>query len=454
MSLGIRLSALSMLFCLMLGASLADADIDMDVRTTRAQSSLLSGTEAKKILPAEWQKYRPDTLVRRDESLRRIRALGLRPAADQKAGRNRECSNQIFLEAKWRALYTADFAALDRRIGDLEKSLQTDDQNYATQQSAADGSWGACYEQTFMKVEASMLALQAMFDRQVSPKYAISFMPQLRSGSDVIAMLKPLLVSDIAKEGIDHRSELNALTTYAAQFGFKSYWQPYLEDRVQGLLRDRDPGGIDEIRTEMRTFLDSWQDPETGYWGAWYRINGGLYRTIDLSISFHLISYLKGQVNYWPQIIDTTLKIADEPYPYGWRYKGGLNTHNNYDVVKIFRFGWPHMTAGQRDRVRKVMGRMLDWTLAHSLRPDGSFKGDQDFFSSVASDYYFGVSFLDEIGYWRADNRFWTNDAWTGSRATCLRIRQHLASLQLDDSLILAARQKLDAGCGSPVGRN
>lgn len=454
MSLGLRLPILATGFCLMVGVSLADADIGMDIRATRAQSSLLSGTEAKKILPVEWQKYRPDTLARRDEALRRLRVLGLRLAADQKAGRNRECSNQIFLEAKWRALYTGDFNALDKRIRDLEKSLQTDDQSYATQQSAADGSWGACYQQTFMKVEASMLALQAMFDRQVSPKYAINVMPQLRNGNDAIAMLKALLVSDVANEGIDHRSELNALTTYAAQFGFKSYWQPYLEDRVQGLLRDRDPGGIDKIRAEMRAFLNSWQDPETGYWGAWYRINGRLYRTIDLSITFHLISYLKGDVHYWPQIIDTTLKIEGEPYPYGWRYKGGLNNHNNYDVVKIFRYGWPHMAPDQRNRVRKVMAGMLDWTLTHSLQSDGSFKGDQDFFSSVASDYYFGVSFLDEIGYWRADNRFWTNDDWRGSRATCLRIRQHLASLQLDDSLILAARRKLDAGCGSPVGRD
>lgn len=439
---------------LILGMSFAGADIVTDIRDMRAQSSLLSGTEAKKLLPAEWVKYRADTLARRDQALKRIRAIGARLANDHKAGRSRECSDQIFLEAKWRALYTADFAALEQRIGDLEKSLEIDDQRYAAQQSAADGSWGACYQPTFMKVEASMLALQAMFDRQVSPKYAIKFMPQLRSGSDVIAMLKALLVSDIAKDGIDHRSELNALTTYAAQFGFKSYWQSYLEDGVEGLLRDRDPGGIAGIRVGMRQFLDSWQDPETGYWGAWYRIDGRLYRTIDLSITFHLISYLEGNVQYWPQIIDTTLNIEGEPYPYGWRYAGGLNNHNNYDVVKIFRYGWPHMTEEQRGRVRKRMEKMLDWTLTQSLQPDGSFKGDQDFFSSVASDYYFGVSFFDEIGYWRADNRFWTNDTWKGSRATCLSIRQRLASLQLNDSLILATRKKLDAGCGSPVGRD
>ena len=34
-----------------------------------------------------------------------------------------ECSNEIYLEAKWLHRYTADWHRLDRRLDDLDKSL-------------------------------------------------------------------------------------------------------------------------------------------------------------------------------------------------------------------------------------------------------------------------------------------------------------------------------------------
>ena len=95
------------------------------------------------------------------------------------------------------------------------------------------------------------------------------------------------------------------------------------------------------------------------------------------------------------------------------------------------------------------MRRMLDWALEQSLQPDGSFASDEDFFSSVASDYYFGISFLDEVGYWRAKKRFWTDETFAGSTATCLLIRQRLAKLHLASPLAMAAADKLPASCGS-----
>ena len=71
-------------------------------------------------------------------------------------------------------------------------------------------------------------------------------------------------------------------------------------------------------------------------------------------------------------------------------------------------------------------------------------------FSSVSSDYYFGVSFFDEIGYWRTKKRFWTDEAFVGAQANCLLIRRRLADLQLKSPLGLAAEQKLEASCGAP----
>jgi hypothetical protein len=443
-------SILLVLLCLVLGVPPADATIVDEARRLREQSVLLDGVEAKKILSQEWMKYDPRTLERRDEALRRVRDLGKRLAEDQNARRSRDCSAQIFLEAKWRALYTADFETIDRRIRDLEESFSNDNQAYVTQQSPVDGSWGICFEPLFMKVEATMFALQMMHRDNVVPKYALTLAPEVRTANDLVALLAQLLVSDIARDGIDHRSELAAPITNATQFQFKSYWQAYLEDQVEGLLRDRDPGGIATIRAKVRQFLNAWQDPVTGYWGAFYRIGDRLYRTTDLSITFHLISYLKGDVQYWPQIIETTFKIKDEPYPYGWRYGISSNNHNNYDVVKIFRYGWPHMTEDQRVRVRQAMREMLSWALDHSLQSDDSFAPDENFFSSVSSDYYFGVSFFDEIGYWRAEKRFWTDETFEAAPRSCPLIRRRLADLRLKSPFALGAEQKLEASCGSP----
>jgi hypothetical protein len=141
-----------------LAVSSAAADVADDVRRLREQSLLLVGSDAKAILAQEWAKFNLRTLERRGQALRRVRALGKRLAADQNARRSRECSAQIFLEAKWRAIYTADFEAIERRIRDLEASLENDDQGYVAQQSPVDGSWGACLEPMFMKLEATMFA--------------------------------------------------------------------------------------------------------------------------------------------------------------------------------------------------------------------------------------------------------------------------------------------------------
>jgi hypothetical protein len=238
-----RRSLLSVLACIALGVSSVDAEVIDEVSRLREQSVLLVGADAKKILAQEWTKYDPGTLERREHALRRVRELGKRLAGDQSAGRSRECSAQIFLEAKWRAIYTADFDAIEQRIRDLETSLGNDDQAYATQQSPVEGSWGVCFEPMFMKLEATMLALQMMHRDDLAPKYALNLAPEVRTVDDAVALLARLLISDVAQDGVDHRSELAALTTFGAQFQFKAYWQSYLEDQVEGLLRDRDPGG-------------------------------------------------------------------------------------------------------------------------------------------------------------------------------------------------------------------
>ena len=157
-----RRSLLFAVASIALGVSSADADVVEDVHRLREQSVLLVGSDAETILAQEWTKFDLRTLERRGQALRRVRALGKRLAADQNAHRSRDCSAQIFLEAKWRAIYTADFETIERRIRDLEASLGNDNQAYVAQQSPVDGSWGVCFEPMFMKLEATMFALQRL----------------------------------------------------------------------------------------------------------------------------------------------------------------------------------------------------------------------------------------------------------------------------------------------------
>ena len=77
---------------------------------------------------------------------------------------------------------------------------------------------------------------------------------------------------------------------------------------------------------------------------------GEIIRAADLSQTYHTVTYREGAVNHWPQIIKTTLAIKDLQYPFGWRHHGQYNNHNNYDVVRILRLGWPYMTSAEIDQ--------------------------------------------------------------------------------------------------------
>jgi hypothetical protein len=66
------------------------------------------------------------------------------------------------------------------------------------------------------------------------------------------------------------------------------------------------------------------------------------------------------------------------------------------------------MTLQQRQRAATEIDEMLHWTLTSSLQRDGSFKTVPSFFSSIGADFYFGVSFLQTIGFWDRKDRFWT----------------------------------------------
>jgi hypothetical protein len=105
-------------------------------------------------------------------------------------------------------------------------------------------------------------------------------------------------------------------------------------------------------------------------------------------------------------VIESTFEIKELTYPAGWKPVDGpqYSNHNNYDVLTIFCFGWPHMTRDQKQRARKEISSMLEWCLTKSVCGDRFLAPGE----SAIDAYYFGVRFLDRVGFWDSAKRFWS----------------------------------------------
>ena len=397
--------------------------------------------DAGPLIARDFVRYDPNYKTNRQARESKLADLARSFVALQEQGHNMSCSHQIYLEAKWLVEYTADWARTDRRLEALAESLKHIGQDAVEEQSPEDGSWGGCFEAWFMKVEATVYHLEELADRGTPPKYPVTFLNRFLQPDALTAYLQRLLVSDIADKGVDNRSELGSITASLTTIFFKKDVAKYARNRVAGLSID------DDTVAAYQSFLDHWEDPATGYWGAWYASDGAIYRAPDLSLTYHQIAYHPDGIDNWPQIIDTTMAIRDRPYPYGWMTHGHFNNHNNYDIVRTLKLAWPHATDAEKQAIRKVIGTMLQWCLDHSLMPDGSFKSDAAFYDSLGARYYYGVSFLDEVGYWNKANRFWTDDTFAKGMSTCCAIKARIHKTGMKGGVMASAIGKLERGC-------
>jgi hypothetical protein len=362
-----------------------------------------------------------NSYITRDEILKRIRAVYTRrdehypqkrdsyetryaELEDQIVKREKQrsmaCSRQKLDEAKWLLHYSDDWKRLETQLADTAASLDMPNQEHASEQGA-DGSWGACMNVPYRKLEPTVDALQhpKLNLAEVKP---LTFMKRYRDTAWNIGYLWQLQISDIARTGINNRDELGAMQTALAQLLFK--------DQLHDLLANNDLGFrfADGFDAAFSDYLAQTQHPRTGYWGPWYLIDGGLVMAQDLAFTFHIVNYRHGNIANWPLVIETTLAIKELVYPYGWQPKAGIpyNLHNSYDVVQIFSYGWPHMDWDQKARVRIEIAAMLKWCLTEAIQ-SGVFK----LTDTPREIYYFGVRFLDSLGFWRDSDRFWYTGA-------------------------------------------
>jgi len=301
--------------------ALAVAD-DLGEFSFGARFESLGGSDVETLIERDFIAHDANYLERRTEFAQPLHDLARRLTAEQMAGNDMACSNQIFLEAKWLYHYTADWPRLDRQLRRLEVSLENPDQDFAHRQSSEDGSWGVCYDEWFLKVEATFIALLALYAESKAPEYPITLGDRVNTPDKLIAYLEGLVISNVAKTGVDKRSELGSAATILTSTYFKDYLQAFLTESVKGIPRNLGEYPVESFKTAYKQFLKKWQDPGTGYWGAWYRSEDRLFKSTDLSITYHIVAYRRGDVAHWPRIIDTTFHIKPEPYPYGWLHNG------------------------------------------------------------------------------------------------------------------------------------
>jgi len=320
---------------------------------------------------------------------------------------------------------------MEARLGDLREMLaRPADPTDAREQVESDGSFDHCSHAWFLKLDATIEESEALADAGQKPRFPLKLLDRINSPEKLRAYLDSLLVSEPRKTGLDNRFELNIAITAIERFivGHVGNVYPFHPELKKALFDYED---------------QVWQDPKTGSFGGWYRLeDGSIRKTADLSVTFHIVSYRRESIRRVPEMIQTTLAMKDQEYPFGWLQEGQMSNHHNYDVVRLFRIGWSRMSSDQQELARAEMRRMMKFCLEETLNPDGSFKMmDED---TVGSSFLFPVSLLNELGYFRPSLRFWTWESFPGAMQTADRIERRIKAMGLTDTETAKVLRRFD----------
>jgi hypothetical protein len=350
--------------------------------------------EANARMERDFPAYDPHYTEEKEKRIERIRAVAREVLEKESSGQKTACSHQILFEAMSLIISSADFKFIDQRLQDAETSLTHPEmQAKAEKPDPSDGSWGACYVEWYLRVGASYDQLRKSRDASSKPSPLPPWLDRIATPEKLKDYLTSISASDISHTGIDHEREFNDM----------------LATLTRMLIRDRNFSVDPELKaTLMDSILHRFRNPQTGWWGESYSRSGHVEFVDDLSITFHLVSYLEGRIPDMPRVIDTALAVKDLDYPVGWLWKGHYWNHNNMDVVTLFQYGWATASDQQRKTMQAEIEKMLHWCLADSLQPDGSFKPNLAD-GSLEESMEYGVSFLARIGFFDKSKRFWTS---------------------------------------------
>ncbi len=313
--------------------------------------------DAFALLQQDFVAFNPHYKDQREPRVGRTYALAKRMFDEEDKGGKTTCGHQILFELESLLISSADFKLIDARLRDLETSIGHPSSDKVDQ----DGLWGACYQQWYLKLYATYDHLEAQARDEPSPHPLPAFLARVSTPEKLTAYLDALSVSDVRYTGLDHEPEFNETVATLLQMIVRRKPENYIVDPA---LRD---ALLDRV-------LHRYRNLETGFWGERYRREGREDFPDDLSVTFHVVSYLKGKVPEMPRVLDTTLAIKDFNYPAGWLWKGEFWNHNNMDVVALFHLGWAQASVSQQKAMATEIDRMLTRCLHDSLQPDGSFK--------------------------------------------------------------------------------
>jgi hypothetical protein len=373
--------------------------------------------------PAGWSPQqeiaaRYPAITRLSRSLRpKLRAIEAALDRKEAAGGDASAVRLALRELRWRLEYSGDDAAARAAFERVEALAESPTRPSALA-SDAEGSFGAGASVWFLRFDASVdHFLQPNFDDRRRPPH---FLDRVNDPDRLDAYLRGLVLSQLDEDGIDRRKELNFATAGLVRLILRRLPVNYSWH-----------AGLEAV---IRHFIADWQDPQTGFFGADYAVGGRRFRTVDLSLTFHMARYLDGRIGYWPQLIDTLITIRDRRYPNGWLDESGLTNHNNYDVAMLFRLGWPRMRPDQRVCGGREIDRLLDWCLMRAIAPDGRVVS-RAVAESLPESYYFAVAFLDTVGFFDPAKRFWTGRDFPEAAPLRVRIEHQLLRLNQADPM-------------------
>jgi hypothetical protein len=334
----------------------------------------------------------------------------------------------ILYEAEWRINCTSDNLAASGAVQRLKEALELIDPPGARVQDH-EGSFAPSTNVFFLKLDRSTDQLLA---REWPWRVKPTFLEPIDDPIRMVTYLQDLSWSDVRRCGRDNRKELNLAISVIARLVLRGGQAGYLCG----------PG----LQPVFERFVRDWQDPETGFFGVTYVLEEGQrIRTNDLSLTFHMARYVPHLVRWWPTLIETLFAMEEQRYPGGWLENSKMTDHNNYDVVELFYRGWPKMKADQRRRASEAIGKMLDWCLAQSVTPDGQVR-EPDKGDMVPDSYYFAAAFLDTIGFFDRNKRFWTDKPLPDPQAIRKGMIRELRQFSPNLTVVNDALERLGAG--------
>ncbi len=344
-------------------------------------------------LVEDFTKYNPNYAKQKDEAVTRTKLLAKKVFDLEKAGVQTSCMHQVLFETESLLVSSANFIIVNQRLDELDSLINNSNKNVHQNNSLKNA--GECYHEWYLKVYAAYDELEKeATEEDTTYKPLPYFLDTVNTPEKLQHYLTSVSVSDVSKTGIDNEREYNEMLATLIQMIIRGRPQNYIVDST--------------LRQSLKNIvLKQLRNNYTGWWGESYIRNGHVEFVDDLSITFHVISYLKGKVPDMNKVITTVLAVKKLPYPTGWLWNNQYWNHNNMDIVTLFQLGWQQANEQQRNDMRREIDSMLNWCLANSLNKDGSFKiitAD----GSVEDAEYYGVSFLSRIGYFDATKRFWT----------------------------------------------